>query len=268
MLWLICTGLIVFILLSLKYCWWRPSVGFEHPRVLMYHMISDSQPKQKHRGLRVSPEMFERQIAWLKANDWTFIKASELLTEKAQGDKRVAITFDDGYEDNYSQALPILKKYDACATLYLVTDRHERDWSVSKNAKHNSGDLMREAKLSDAQVAEMLASNVFELGGHTLTHCHLPSVDVGTKTFEINECKKVLSETFATQVTSFAYPFGHYNDDDVKLCEAADFSTAVTTDEGIDTQPNAFRLKRIKVSGKDNFFAFKTRLRIGFRGHI
>jgi len=115
MLWLICTGLIVFILLSLKYCWWRPSVGFEHPRVLMYHMISDSQPKQKHRGLRVSPEMFERQIAWLKANDWTFIKASELLTEKAQGDKRVAITFDDGYEDNYSQALPILKKYDACA---------------------------------------------------------------------------------------------------------------------------------------------------------
>jgi len=212
--------------------------------------------------------MFERQIAWLKANDWTFIKASELLTEKAQGDKRVAITFDDGYEDNYSQALPILKKYDACATLYLVTDRHERDWSVSKNAKHNSGDLMREAKLSDAQVVEMLTSNVFELGGHTLTHCHLPSVDVGTKTFEINECKKVLSETFATQVTSFAYPFGHYGDDDVKLCEAADFSTAVTTDEGIDTQSNAFRLKRIKVSGKDNFFAFKTRLRIGFRGHI
>jgi peptidoglycan/xylan/chitin deacetylase (PgdA/CDA1 family) len=127
---------------------------------------------------------------------------------------------------------------------------------------------MREAKLSDAQVVEMLASNVFELGGHTLTHCHLPSVDVGTKAFEINECKKVLSETFATQVTSFAYPFGHYGDDDVKLCEAADFSTAVTTDEGIDTQPNAFRLKRIKVSGKDNFFAFKTRLRIGFRGHI
>jgi peptidoglycan/xylan/chitin deacetylase (PgdA/CDA1 family) len=139
---------------------------------------------------------------------------------------------------------------------------------VSKNAKHNSGDLMREPKLSDEQVVEMLASNVFELGGHTLTHCHLPSVDMDTKTFEINECKKVLSTTFATQVTSFAYPFGHYGDEDVKLCQAAEFRTAVTTDEGIDTRPNTFRLKRIKVSGKDNFFAFKTRMRIGFRGHI
>tara|TARA_B100000768_G_scaffold179918_2_gene198673 strand:- start:228 stop:1034 length:807 start_codon:yes stop_codon:yes gene_type:complete len=268
MLWILGAGLIVFILLSLKYCWWRPTVGLEHPRILMYHMISGSLSKQKHRGLRVSPEMFERQVAWLKASNWTFIKASELFTEKAQGDKRVAITFDDGYEDNYSQALPILKKYDACATLYLVTDRHERDWSVNKNAKHNSGDLMREAKLSDKQVAEMLASGVFELGGHTLTHCHLPSVDMATKTFEINECKKVLNATFATQVTSFAYPFGHYSDEDIKLCQAADFNTAVTTDEGIDTQPNAFRLKRVKVSGKDNFFAFKTRIRIGFRGHI
>ena len=268
MLWILGAGLIVFILLSLKYCWWRPTVGLEHPRILMYHMISGSLSKQKHRGLRVSPEMFERQVAWLKASDWTFIKASELFTEKAQGDKRVAITFDDGYEYNYSQALPILKKYDACATLYLVTDRHERDWSVNKNAKHNSGDLMREAKLSDKQVAEMLASGVFELGGHTLTHCHLPSIDLATKTFEINECKKVLNATFATQVTSFAYPFGHYSDEDIKLCEAADFNTAVTTDEGIDTQPNAFRLKRVKVSGKDNFFAFKTRMRIGFRGHI
>jgi peptidoglycan/xylan/chitin deacetylase (PgdA/CDA1 family) len=268
MLWILGAGLIVFILLSLKYCWWRPTVGLEHPRILMYHMIGGSLSKQKHRGLRVSPEMFERQVAWLKASNWTFIKASELFTEKAQGDKRVAITFDDGYEDNYSQALPILKKYDACATLYLVTDRHERDWSVNKNAKHNSGDLMREAKLSDKQVAEMLASGVFELGGHTLTHCHLPSVDMATKTFEINECKKVLNATFATQVTSFAYPFGHYSDEDIKLCQAADFNTAVTTDEGIDTQPNAFRLKRVKVSGKDNFFAFKTRIRIGFRGHI
>jgi peptidoglycan/xylan/chitin deacetylase (PgdA/CDA1 family) len=234
----------------------------------MYHMICDSQSKQKHRGLRVSPEMFERQIAWLKANNWTFVKTSELLTDKAQVDKCVAITFDDGYEDNYIQALPILKKYDACATLYLVTDRHQRDWSVSKNAKHNSGDLMREAKLSDEQVVQMLASKVFEIGGHTLTHCHLPSVDTATKTFEITECKKILSETFATQVESFAYPFGHYADEDVELCNAANYSTAVTTDEGIDTKPDPFRLKRIKISGKDNFFAFKIRMRIGFRGYI
>jgi peptidoglycan/xylan/chitin deacetylase (PgdA/CDA1 family) len=234
----------------------------------MYHMISDERISQKNRGLRVSPEMFERQITWLKADGWIFITASELLQSRTRADKVVAITFDDGYEDNYIHALPILKKHEARATLYLVADRHERDWSVSKNSKHNSGDLMRETKLSDAQVREMLASKVFELGGHTLTHCHLPSTDKEIKTFEITECKRLLSTNFNTPISSFAYPFGHYDDDDVELCRSAQYTTAMTTREGIDTQPDPLQLKRIKISGKDNFFAFKTRIRIGFRGFI
>ena len=78
--------------------------------------------------------MFEKHLKYFKENGWKFIKMSELKNHENEN-KVVAITFDDGYLDNYSQALPLLKKYDACATLYLVIDRHQNDWSIKKESK-------------------------------------------------------------------------------------------------------------------------------------
>ena len=255
-------------LVSLKYCWWYPSVADEHPRILMYHMIAAPGTTKQQRGLRVAETMFERQVRWLAEQGWQFVTMSELQAMSAPQAKTVAITFDDGYADNFTTALPILQKYAAKATLYLVVDRHGEDWAVKKNPKHNSGELARETKLDDHQVRQMLKDGIFELGGHTLSHCHLPSTSVADKRAEIFGCKTVLEQTFATSVTSFAYPFGHFAEDDVELVKAAGFTNAVTTFEGVDTIPNAFRRKRIKVSGKDNFFAFRLRMRIGFRGFI
>lgn len=268
--WLV--GLMPVLWLSARYCWWRPALPENLPRVLMYHMVSPHSGNKKHRGLRVDPDLFERQIAWLAANGWSFVSMSELVELSFSGNKQVAITFDDGYEDNLTNALPVLQKYGAKATLYLVVDRHNNDWSIKKKAHHNSGELAAEPKLSDEQVHELLASGVFELGGHTLTHCHLPSTARNDKVREIAECRTVLADTFHTPVTSFAYPFGIFGNDDVTVVREAGFSNAVTTDEGIDgasgTARDPFRLQRIKVSGKDNFWAFQIRMRIGFRGYL
>jgi hypothetical protein len=89
---------------------------------------------------------------------------------------------------------------------------------------------------------------------------------------EISACRRALEETFQTSVTSFAYPFGLFSAEDVNLVREAGFSNAVTTDEGIDgvgsSTADPWRLRRIKVSGKDNFWAFKIRMRIGFRGYL
>ncbi len=93
---------------------------------MMYHMISDQVADSKKSGLRVSEQMFEKHLKYFTDNDWKFIKMSEL--NKYNDDaKVVAITFDDGYLDNYKTAFPLLKKYNACATLYLVIDRHDND---------------------------------------------------------------------------------------------------------------------------------------------
>lgn len=249
---------------SVRWAWWQPTVSYDLPRILMYHMICDPQPGHKFRGLRVSPQAFEQQIKWLSEQGWTFVTMSELVAKPCPR-KCVAVTFDDGFLDNYEHAFPILKKYGARATLYLVSDRHDRDWSVSKKTHHNTGELAREPKLSDDQIKEMLDSNVFELGGHTLSHCNLATTSAKDKRAEIIENRAAVQQQFSAELTSFAYPFGIFGDDDVELVREAGYATAVTTEEGIGTLEDPFRLKRVKVSGKEGFFSFKLRIRTGRR---
>jgi len=258
---------VLLILFSLKYVWWYPREDLKKTRIMMYHMISKQLPKTKKSGLRVSPEMFERHLKYFSDNNWSFIKMSELLEHDTQ-EKVVAITFDDGYEDNYSEAFPLLKKYNACATLYLVIDRHQNDWSAKKNPKHNKGDLAKKSKLSDEQVQEMVTSGIFELGGHTYSHPFLPNLSAEDKKHEMISSKSFLETKFNTNISSFAYPFGIYSSADVDIIKASNFISAVTTNEGVASSDSIYELKRIKASGKDNFLTFKLRVLKGFRGFI
>lgn len=255
---------------SNRYAWWGGEIDLSRPRVLMYHMVSAAVPGAKFNGLRVSPDAFEQQVKYLHEQGWHFVTMSELLSDACRGrEKLVALTFDDGFADNYFNAFPILQKYGAKATLYLVVDRHERDWSVSKKKHHNSGELKNEPKLTDEQVKEMLVSGVFELGGHTLTHANLALLAPEDKFKEIHRGKIQLEEQFSVQLSSFAYPFGIYDEkNDVELVKRAGFDSAVTTIEGLPescfAQP--YQLERVKVSGKDSFFAFKIKMQRGKRG--
>lgn len=260
--------LVVLVMISKRYAWWRPAVGPEYPRILMYHMVSEHRPRAKFNKLRVPPGAFDWQVRWLKENGWHFGLMSELAAPEKLPPKTVFLTFDDGYADNYRLAHPVLQKYGARATLYLVVDRFDRDWSTAKKAHHNTGELMREPKLSDEQVSEMLASGCWELGGHTLTHANLARLDETQKLAEIRGCREQLESRFGVSVSSFAYPFGIYDQTDVTLVEQAGFANAVTTEEGIDTdlQARCFELSRVKVSGKDNRLAFRLRIRTGRRG--
>ncbi|MBP4313979.1 polysaccharide deacetylase family protein, partial [Acinetobacter baumannii] len=163
-------------------------------------------------------------------------------------------------------AYPILEKYQAKATIYVVVDRHDRDWSTYKKEHHNSGELMREAKLNDAQVKQLADSELIEIGSHTLTHANLNKLDDTDCLKELSDSKQWLEQLIEKPVTSFAYPFGIYSDRDVKLAKQSGYSNAVSTMEGIDDeQPDFMQLQRIKISGKDSLFAVKLRLKLGTR---
>ena len=262
---------------SCRYAWWRRAVDYRQPRILMYHMIRSPLRGGRFNKLRVAPAAFERQLQYLCANGWRFAFLSELgeMREERGGEreggreeKTVVLTFDDGFRDNYAAAHPLLAKYGAKATLFLVVDRFGRDWSTAKKAHHDSGELMREDKLRDPEVAAMLDSGVWELGAHTLTHALLPSLDEAERQREIGAAKTLLEERYGTAVASFAYPCGIYGQDDVAAAAAAGYRFAVTTDAGISADPRAeaLALRRIKVSGKEGPFAFALRLRTGRRG--
>ncbi len=254
---------------SFRYAWWRPAVDDRHPRILMYHMIRPRLPGGRFNKLRVAPEQFEQQLRYLTEHGWRFAFLSE-LADIADTSKTVVLTFDDGFRDNYLAAHPLLAKYGAKATLFLVVDRFDRDWSTAKKAHHDSGELLREQKLSDAELRKMLDSGLWELGAHTLTHALLPDLSDSDRRHEVADAKTAIEAQFDTDVTAFAYPFGIYTEDEVAAVDEAGYRFAVTTDAGIstDVEAEALELKRVKISGKEGRLGFFTRLRTGRRGLI
>ena len=267
MIYIVILFVIVLLLWSYKYAWWKPAVDWHRPRVLMYHMVRDHIDGAKFNKLRVKPSAFEQQIAWMKAEGFHFVTMQELQDHWGKHpQKTVAITFDDGYLDNLENALPILEKYQAKATIYVVVDRHDRDWSTYKKAHHNSGELAQEPKLNDAQVKQLVASGLIEIGSHTMTHANLNKLDDAACLEELTQSKQQLEALIEQPVTSFAYPFGIYSARDVMVAKQVGYTNAVTTVEGIDhTAPDFMQLKRIKISGKDSLFAVKLRLKLGKR---
>ena len=243
--------------------------SYQQPRILMYHMISDPIKGAKFNSLRVSPEMFEKQLRYLTDNGWQFFTMSELVSKKNQlPEKSIALTFDDGYQDNFTNALPLLKKYKAKATIYLVVDRHNREWSSKRKKKNNSGELMAEPKLLDDQVKELLESGLVEIGSHTVTHDNLPMIAEEQKHDEIVGAKKKIENLFGIKCNSFCYPFGLFDQTDLLLVESAGYTNATTVETGISDlkETSPYLLKRITVSGKDNFYAFQLKLKNGRRG--
>ena len=259
-------GLAVAGALSHRYAWWRRPADYRHPRILMYHMISQPRPKCRFNKLRVAPAALERQLGWLTDNGWRFAFLSEIGGPVPP--KTVVLTFDDGYRDNYLAAHPLLERYGAKATLFLVVDRFNRDWSRLKKARHDSGELAAEPKLRADDLRAMLASGVWELGAHTHTHPVLPNLTAADRRREIAGSKTALEQEFGVPVLSFAYPFGIYGEADVAAVRDAGYRYAVTTNAGVsrDVNDDAFALRRVKVSGKDGLLAFRLRLRAGKRG--
>lgn len=254
---------------SYRYAWWKRAVDYSYPRILMYHMIRDAIPGKKFNSLRVAPEAFENQIGYLHAKGWHSYTMSEAVAKKETlPAKSVVITFDDGYQDNLINALPILKKYGFKATIYLVNDRHDRDWSGYRKAKNEGAGLKEESKLSDDEVRELLGSGLIEIGAHTLTHANLNILRTEEAQNEICASKERIEAQFQTVCHSFAYPFGLYGPKDKKIVADCNYTNAVTTEVGIAdlNKCNSYEIPRITVSGKDNFYAFILKLKTGKRG--
>lgn len=93
---------------SLRYNWWRIPQGWHKARVLMYHSVEEHKG-DKFDKWRLKPADFEKQIAWLAKNGFSSFKLSELIALERLPKKAVCITFDDGFENNFTSAFEILK---------------------------------------------------------------------------------------------------------------------------------------------------------------
>ena len=207
--------LLIFMAFLLRYNIWRIPVSYTKARVLMYHSIS------KHCGdkfdkWRVKPEDFERQIKWMKNHGFTSYKISELANSQTISKKSVAITFDDGYADNFENAFEILKKYGFKATIYLVPNQSTNHW---EKANTNSVSNM----LNTEQIAQMQDSNLIEFGSHTLSHKNLSTLGETELKNELQSSKLEVEKLTGKICKAFEYPYCKFNDKILKATKEAKY---------------------------------------------
>ncbi|CZE49086.1 polysaccharide deacetylase family protein [Campylobacter geochelonis] len=266
MIYILILLIIGFIIFSFRFAWWAKNISYEYPRVLMYHMISRHLPKNKSKfnRLRVKPNEFEKQLCWLKKNGFSSYTLSELILLEKIPLKSVVITFDDGYKDNFTNALPLLQKYGFKATIFIVNNRFDGSWATDKDLNKKSDELNSEEMLSDDDIIQLLKSEIIEIGSHTLNHANLPSLNSDEKFHQINQSKLEFEAKFGINCTAFAYPFGFFDNDSVKCVEKSKFSCATTTVNSVFTpRYSKFEIPRIMISGRQGILSFILKIKKG-----
>ena len=267
MIYVIISLFVIIIFFSLKFSWWRKNISYSYPRVLMYHMISEHLPKKqsKFNRLRVKPSDFEKQLIWLKKKNFKSFTLTELSELENIPAKSVVLTFDDGYEDNFTKAFPLLKKYEFKATIYIVLNRFNQNWATDKDLNQASNELNSEKMLSNEQIKEMLYSRLIEIGSHTLDHVNLPKLNKEEKKKQIIESKKQIENVFNIKCNSFAYPFGFFDEDSVKIVNEANYTNATTTVNSVfdKNKYTNFEIPRIMISGRQGLFSFILKIKKG-----
>ena len=194
--------------------------------ILMYHSISRS-ATAKFRPFAVSPTAFAEQMVYLQAQGYTPITVTQYrdarITTKAKRPERpVVITFDDGFADFYTDALPALQQYGFTATLYVTT----AFVGATSRWLQKEGEATR-PMLTWQQLTEVVQAGI-ECGGHTHTHPQLDTVSIAAAQHEIAHCKEVLEQHLSHEITSFAYPFGYYTAQVRQAVADAGYSSACT----------------------------------------
>lgn len=177
--------------------------------ILLYHQIAEVPAEHDPQRLAVTPEQFERQMAYLRRTGYRCLPLTEAVHRLHHGlslpKKSFVITFDDGYRDIYTTVWPILDRFGFTATVFLVADRTDclSDW------EGQSG-LAAAPLLSWAEARE-LASLGITFGGHTLTHPRLTLLDDEQAMIEVRQAKVLMEDNLGRGVKFFSYPYHNYD---------------------------------------------------------
>lgn len=163
--------------------------------VFMYHHIGTLDPSDEQYAFTISPEMFEKQLLFLKQYGYTLVAEKDVVRAKQEGTttvkKPVLLTFDDGHADNYTELFPLVKKYKIPVLIFLITDK-----------------IGTKGYLSWEQILEMHQSGFVSFGSHSCSHRRLRSLPNEEIIQEARESKRILEEKLQTPIYGFCYPFG------------------------------------------------------------
>jgi peptidoglycan/xylan/chitin deacetylase (PgdA/CDA1 family) len=217
------------------------SPGTAQVPILMYHYISDPPPgsDQLRYSLTVSPSNFDAQMAFLQQAGYHTVTLDDLYDFLSRGaplpDKPIILTFDDGYADAFTFALPILQKHGFVGTFFILTGPADRNGEG--------------AYLNWAQITAMSQAGM-DMELHSREHVDLHNRPNDFLVYQIAGGRDSLQARTGRPVRWFAYPSGRYDDAVVRVLRSAGFVGALTTVNGrTQTVSGLFDMQRIRIGG-------------------
>ncbi len=206
--------------------------------ILMYHYIRINPVASDRAGfiLSVTPADFALQMRFLADNGFHAVTMAQVREYVLHGTplppKPIAITFDDGYDDAYTAARPVLEQYHLTATFFIIT-----------------GFLNRPHYMTWTEV-EALDREGMEIGSHTVDHKSLPHLSPLALHLEVASSRSDLETHLGHPVLDFSYPGGELNQAVVQAVSTAGYLSATTTKPGVARRGgNPLELPRLRVWG-------------------
>ncbi|MBQ6432190.1 MAG: polysaccharide deacetylase family protein [Oscillospiraceae bacterium] len=206
--------------------------------VLMYHAVSDD-IWSSIAELFVSPSDMEAQLAYLVENGYDAIWFED-LAHVEDYDKPVILTFDDGYEDNYTELFPLLKKYGVKATIFVIA-------GAPNNQQHMA---------TEQQIREMSTSGLVSIQSHSYSHPDMDGLNYDETLYEMAQSKKIITRIAGKEPIVLCYPTGKYNDYTLQLGPEY-YMFGIKMNGGLyNTSANPFLVNRYYVSRYTDLYTF------------
>ena len=220
--------------------------------VLLYHKISNPRRDSKVRGAFTPPQRFRRQLTYLKKQGFQFYTASELIrhfqSHAEFPPRAVALTFDDGWQDNYTNAFPLLQELGIKATIFIIPASIGQ---MSTPATTLPGDRGYR-HLSREDILEMAQAGI-EFGSHTMSHAWLNQISELEVKQEIETAKQEIENLVQKPCWTIAYPAGYFSDTARRIARAAGHIAGFSTIYGPTDPVDLFALNRVEVLRRDRF---------------
>lgn len=204
----------------------------------MFHSIRNEKTKNSDH-YTVSPSLFEKQINFLKNKNFKFSRFEHLNGSEFS----VAVTFDDGFRDNYDVALK-LNSQKIPLTIFVVSD---------------FVDDLRSEYLTNAQLKELASLEYVTIGAHGKTHQPLATMSEIEWKSEIRYSKAALENITGKEITSMSFPHGSYTEEMIQYAQSLGINKIGSSDIGINSS-DVMPIKRIFILNWDSLFLFKLKL--------
>lgn len=219
--------------------------------VIAYHKIDEPTKDIRIRGAFTSPKRFAGQMSYLKKRGFIFYSASALIEYYMEHgrfpSKGIALTFDDGWKDNYINAFPVLRDLNIKATIFLVPSCIGQ--LTSKVVAE--GESARE-HLSLADITEMSGHGI-EFGSHSMNHELLHKLSPQEVEYEVEESRRQIENLVQQPCKVFAYPAGFYTETAQEAVRKAGYIAGFSSIYGPTENLDIYALNRTEILRRDRF---------------